>query len=158
MSCRRLLTTLLAVALFAGLGHLPADLSVGIAPAMAATELSYLSVARGEPRRQAILAAVADFEKANPGVKVALSEIPFDQYFQKAAIALSSGSGIDVLDVDSPLVASYGYQGALLALDKYYAKDNLEDFTPAERSIATYKGKVISAPMGSTTSTLALTW
>lgn len=150
MSRRSLLTALLAVVLFVGLGSLPADPRVGAAPAMAATELSYLSVARGEPRRQAILAAVADFEKANPGVKVALSEIPFDQYFQKAAIALSSGSGIDVFDVDSPLVASYGYQGALLAMDKYYTKDNIDDFTPAERSIATYKGKLISAPMGST--------
>ena len=44
-------------------------------------------MARGEPRRQAILGAVADFEKANPGVKVVLSEIPLDQYFQKVAIA-----------------------------------------------------------------------
>lgn len=150
MSRRSLLTALLAVVLFVGLGSLPADPWLGAAPAMAATELSYLSVARGEPRRQAILAAVADFEKANPGVKVALSEIPLDQYFQKAAIALSSGSGIDVFDVDSPLVASYGHQGALLALDKYYTKDNVEDFTSAERSIATYQGKTISAPMSST--------
>ena len=82
MSRRRLLTALLCVALLVGFGDLPAGLSVGASPAMAATELNYLSVARGEPRRQAILAAVADFEKANPGVKVVLSEIPFDQYFQ----------------------------------------------------------------------------
>src|SRR5574341_589401 len=127
-----------------------AMLGGGILPALAATELQFLSVARGEPRRQAILAAIADFEKANPGVKVALSEIPFDQYFQKAAIALSSGTGIDVFDVDSPLVASYGFQGALLALDKYYPKENADDFIKAERTIATYKGKMISAPMGST--------
>ncbi|HSB79528.1 MAG TPA: sugar ABC transporter substrate-binding protein [Candidatus Methylomirabilis sp.] len=125
-------------------------LSGSILPALAATELQFLSVARGEPRRQAILAAIADFEKANPGVKVALSEIPFDQYFQKAAIALSSGSGIDVFDVDSPLVASYGYQGALLPLDKYYTTENVDDFITAERTIATYRGKMISAPMGST--------
>jgi multiple sugar transport system substrate-binding protein len=81
---------------------------------------------------------------------VVLSEIPFDQYFQKAAIALSSGAGIDVFDVDSPLVASYGHQGALLALDKYFTKESLDDITPAERSITTYKGRMVSAPMGST--------
>jgi len=150
MSRRSLLTVVLAVSLFVGFGNGPAGLSVGATPAIAATELNFLSVARGEPRRQAILAAVADFEKANPGVKVVLSEIPFDQYFQKAAIALSSGAGIDVFDVDSPLVASYGYQGALLSLDKYFTKENLDDITPAERSITSYKGKMISAPMGST--------
>jgi ABC-type glycerol-3-phosphate transport system substrate-binding protein len=124
--------------------------SVGPVPAWAGAEIHFLSVARGEPRRLATLAAVADFEKANPGSKVVLSEIPFDQYFQKAAIALSSGSGIDVFDVDSPLVASYGHQGALLALDKYYTKENLDDITPAERKITLYKGKTVSIPMGST--------
>jgi len=81
---------------------------------------------------------------------VVLSEIPLDQYFQKVAIALSSGSGIDVFDVDCPLVASYGYQGALLPLDKYYTKENADDFIKSEREIATYKGKMISAPMSST--------
>ncbi len=142
-------TMVLLAGLFV-IGLCPAIPSGGATLAWAATELQFLSVARGEPRRQAILAAIADFEKANPGVKVALSEIPFDQYFQKAAIALSSGSGIDVFDVDSPLVASYGHQGALLTLDKYYTRDNVQDFTKVERDIATYQGKMISAPMGST--------
>jgi fructooligosaccharide transport system substrate-binding protein len=149
--CRRtLLAVVGVVGLLTGLVTIPTVAVLSPVPALAATELSFLSVARGEPRRQAILGAVADFEKANPGVKVVLSEIPFDQYFQKAAIALSSGSGIDVFDVDSPLVASYGHQGALLPLDKYYAKENADDIIKSEREIATYKGKMISAPMGST--------
>jgi len=142
---RSLLAALLALA---GLGVENAPLRA--TPAWAATELHFVSVARGEPRRQAVLAAIADFEKANPGVRVILSEIPFDQFFQKVAIALASGSGIDVFDVDSPLVAHYGYQGALLPLDRYLPKDNVEDFTKVERAIATYRGQMISAPMGST--------
>jgi fructooligosaccharide transport system substrate-binding protein len=151
MTRKRAFAALLTLAALSGM-FLPAVFGpvAGPTPALAATEIHYLSVARGEPRRQAILAAVADFEKAHPGVKVVLSEIPFDQYFQKAAIALSSGSGIDAFDVDSPLVASYGYQGALLPLDKYYTKENWEDFTEVERNIATYQGKILSVPMGST--------
>ncbi len=141
-----LVTSLLA----GGVSWLPVSAPLGPTPALAATELHFLSVARGEPRRQAVLAAIADFEKAHPDAKVVLSEIPFDQFFQKVAIALASGSGIDVFDVDSPLVASYGYQGALLPLDRYYAPDNLQDFIKVERDIATYQGKTISAPMGST--------
>ena len=46
-------------------------------------------------------------------------------------------------------MAHYGHQGALLALDKYLPADNREDFTKAEREIASYQGKMISAPMGS---------
>ncbi|HEY7139463.1 MAG TPA: sugar ABC transporter substrate-binding protein [Methylomirabilota bacterium] len=144
------------VLLLAGLVPGSPELTEGPSPALAATELHYLSVARGEPRRQAILAAIADFEKAHPDTKVVLSEIPFDQYFQKVAIALASGSGIDVFDVDSPLVAHYGNQGALLALDKYLSKEDREDYTKAEREIATYQGKMISAPMGSTSAGLYL--
>ncbi len=150
MRSRTVLTVLLAIAvLCGGLLAAPPGLPMGPTPALSA-ELNYLSVARGEPRRQAILGGIADFEKAHPGVKVMLSEIPFDQYFQKVAIALASGSGIDVFDVDSPLVASYGYQGALLPLDKYYSQQNWNDFTEVERRIAVYKGKKLSAPMSST--------
>lgn len=47
-------------------------------------------------------------------------------------------------------MASYGSQEALLPLDKYYTKENAQDFTTVEREIATYRGKMISAPMGST--------
>ncbi|HSC70973.1 MAG TPA: extracellular solute-binding protein, partial [Candidatus Methylomirabilis sp.] len=35
-------------------------------------------------------------------------------------------------------------------LDKYYTKENVQDFTKVERELATYKGAMISAPMGST--------
>jgi fructooligosaccharide transport system substrate-binding protein len=146
----RLVGVLTLLLLGAGLLPDPAAPPVGPAPALAATELHFLSVARGEPRRQAALAAIADFERAHPGAKVILSEIPFDQYFQKVAIALASGSGIDVFDVDSPLVAHYGHQGALLPLDKYLTRENVDDYIKAERATATYQGKMISAPMGST--------
>ena len=81
--------------------------------------LRYLSVARGEPRRQAILQVVERFEKANPTIKVELSEVPFDQYFQKVSVSMAAGSGVDAFDVDSPLVASYGHQDVLLPLDEY---------------------------------------
>src|SRR5262249_52532454 len=81
--------------------------------------LKWQSVARGEPRRQAALLAIQRFEQANASAKVEFVESPFDQYFQKLSVAFAAGSGVDVLDVDSPLVASYGYQDVLLPLDEY---------------------------------------
>ncbi len=111
--------------------------------------LTYLSVARGEPRRQAILQVVERFEKANPTVKVELSEVPFDQYFQKVSVALAAGSGVDAFDVDSPLVAHYGYQDVLLPLDEYVDKKDWEDFLEQDRQIATYNGKILTLPWSS---------
>ena len=72
---RRLTLVFLAAGLAAALAPPSRLVPLAPAPAWAATELHYISVARGEPRRQAIMAAVADFEKANPGTRVVLSEI-----------------------------------------------------------------------------------
>jgi len=111
--------------------------------------LKYLSVARGEPRRQAILQVVERFEKAHPTIKVDLSEVPFDQYFQKVSVALAAGSGIDAFDVDSPLVAHYGHQDVLLPLDEYVNRKDWEDFLEQDRQIATYNGKIHTLPWSS---------
>jgi ABC-type glycerol-3-phosphate transport system substrate-binding protein len=119
------------------------------AEAQAKITLKYLSVARGEPRRQAILQVVEKFEKANPHIKVELSEVPFDQYFQKVSVALAAGSGIDAFDVDSPLVAHYGHQDVLLPLDEYVDKKDWEDFLEQDRQIATYNGRVLTLPWSS---------
>jgi len=111
--------------------------------------LKWLSVERGEPRNQGMRKAVEFFEKNYPNVKVSLELIPFDQYFQKVAIALTSGSGVDVFDVDSPLVASYAYQDALLPLDEYVDKNDWQDFVDVERQTATYNGRIVSLPWSS---------
>src|ERR687887_2867425 len=111
--------------------------------------LKFLSVARGEPRRQAVLLAVDRFEKANPSVKVELTEIPFDQYFQKLSVALASGSGVDVFDVDSPLVAAYGWQDVLLPLAEHIDKADWADYLDQERQTAVYGGRFLSVPWSS---------
>jgi ABC-type glycerol-3-phosphate transport system substrate-binding protein len=119
------------------------------AAAQEKVSLKFLSVARGEPRRQAVLLAVERFEKANPTIKVELTEVPFDQYFQKLSVALASGSGVDVFDVDSPLVASYGWQDVLLPLDEHLDKADWADYLDQERQIATYGGRILSVPWSS---------
>ncbi len=119
------------------------------ATAQEKVSLKFLSVARGEPRRQAVLVAVERFEKANPAIKVELTEVPFDQYFQKLSVALASGTGVDVFDVDSPLVASYGWQDVLLPLDEYVDKTDWADYLDQERQIASYGGRILSVPWSS---------
>jgi fructooligosaccharide transport system substrate-binding protein len=111
--------------------------------------LKWLSVERGEPRNQGMRKVVEVFEKNHPNVKVDLELVPFDQYFQKVAIAMTSGSGIDVFDVDSPLVASYAVQDALLPLDEYVDRTDWQDFVEIERQTATHNGRIVSIPWSS---------
>jgi multiple sugar transport system substrate-binding protein len=111
--------------------------------------LKALFVARGEPHRQAVVLTLERFKKTHPNVRVDLTEVPFDQYFQKLGVALASGSGVDVFEVDSPLVAAYGYQEVLLPLDSYLDPRDWEDYLEQERQIATYEGKVLSVPWSS---------
>jgi ABC-type glycerol-3-phosphate transport system substrate-binding protein len=111
--------------------------------------LKALFVARGEPHRQAVVLTLERFKDTHPNVQVDLAEVPFDQYFQKLGVALASGSGVDVFEVDSPLVAAYGYQEVLLPLDSYLDPRDWEDYLGQERQIATYEGKVLSLPWSS---------
>lgn len=111
--------------------------------------LKWISVERGEPRNSGMRKCVEVFQKNNPAVKVDLELVPFDQYFQKIAIALSSGSGVDVFDVDSPLVTSYAVQDALLPLDEYIDKSDWQDFVQVERTTGTVQGKIMSVPWSS---------
>jgi len=121
------------------------------APAVSAPQvtLKWISVERGDPRNSGMRKTVEVFQRNNPNAKVDLELVPFDQYFQKIAIALSSGSGVDVFDVDSPLVTSYAVQDALLPLDEYIDKKEWQDFVPVERTTATVQGKITSVPWSS---------
>ncbi len=123
----------------------------GATPARSAPQvtLKWISVERGEPRNSGMRRAVEVFQKNNPNAKVDLELVPLDQYFQKIAIALSSGSGVDVFDVDSPLVTSYAVQDALLPLDDYVDKSDWQDFVQVERTTATVQGKIMSVPWSS---------
>jgi fructooligosaccharide transport system substrate-binding protein len=123
----------------------------GAARALSAPQatLKWVSVERGEPRNTGMRKTVETFQRNNPNAKVELELVPFDQYFQKIAIALSSGSGVDVFDVDSPLVTSYAVQDALLPLDEYIDKKDWEDFVAVERATATVQGKIMSVPWSS---------
>jgi len=125
--------------------------TLGATPASTAPQvtLKWISVERGEPRNSGMRKSVEVFQKNTPNAKVDLELVPFDQYFQKIAIALSSGSGVDVFDVDSPLVTSYAVQDALLPLDEYIDKSDWQDFVPVERTTATVQGKIMSVPWSS---------
>ena len=100
----------------------------------------------GWPDHQ-VLPLMAEFEKRNPAIKLAVERMPFTQIFQALEVRLNGRTGDpDVYIVDSPLTASYAARGHLMELDPLIDKSR---FAPAGIAAASYQGKIYSAPFGS---------
>lgn len=100
----------------------------------------------GWPDNQ-VLPLMAEFEKRNPTIKLALERMPFSQIFQALEVRLNGRTGDpDVYIVDSPLTASYAARGHLMALDALIDKSR---FAPSAIAAASFEGKIYSAPFGS---------
>ena len=100
----------------------------------------------GWPDNQ-VLPLMAEFEKRNPTIKLAVERMPFSQIFQALEVRLNGRtSDPDVYIVDSPLTASYAARGHLMALDALIDKSR---FAPSAIAAASYDGKIYSAPFGS---------
>jgi multiple sugar transport system substrate-binding protein len=91
-------------------------LSAGTAPALAETTIKVWL--HDHPPRVAIdKAIVADFEKANPDIKVQYDVIPVGDYGQKLLTAFASGSGPDVFMNSILLVSQYHASKILAPVD-----------------------------------------
>lgn len=94
-----------------------------------------------------VLPLMAEFEKRNPNIKIALERMPFQQIFQALEVRLNARNGDpDIYIVDSPLTASYASRGHLMELDSIIDKKR---FAPSAIAAASYDGKIYSAPFGS---------
>lgn len=100
----------------------------------------------GWPEGQ-VLPLMAEFEKRNPSIKLAVERLPFSQVFQALEVRLNArGGDPDIYIVDSPLTASYAARGHLMELDGLIDKNR---FAPSGIQAASYNGKIYSAPFGS---------
>ena len=94
-----------------------------------------------------VLPLMAEFEKRNPSIKLAVERMPFSQIFQALEVRLNArNNDPDIFIVDSPLTASYASRGHLMELDSLIDKNR---FAPSGIAAASYNGKIYSAPFGS---------
>src|SRR5207244_11249025 len=92
----------------------------------------------GWPDNQ-VLPLMAEFEKRNPSIKLAVERMPFTQIFQALEVRLNGRTGDpDVYIVDSPLTASYAARGHLMELDALIDKSR---FAPSAIAPARQQGK-----------------
>ncbi|WP_404444780.1 sugar ABC transporter substrate-binding protein [Microbacterium marinum] len=61
---------------------------------------------------------IQSFEEENPGVTVELTVIPYEQYLNKALLALNGSSGPDVLSLDQIWMAQLAAAGQISPLDE----------------------------------------
>ncbi len=82
---------------------------------------------------------VADFEAANPGIKVNVEVSDWQAYWDKLKTQLSAGTPPDVFAMDAPLFLDYQSRGVLLNLQPYIDKDPemLKDVYP--QTLEAYK-------------------
>lgn len=120
-------------------------------PAMAQTELTFWTWRQED--RAAYQKFIADFEKANPDIKVKFEGYEPQNYQTILSTALAGGKGPDVMQVRAyGNLESVARPGYLLALDKANAPE-IDNF--AESAIAAEKlrsdGKVYALPFASQT-------
>ena len=130
----------------------PAATTAKAAPATEDITITWLRLAEWNAADPSI---IADFEASHPGIKVKVEEIPFSDLTTQINLRFgASDSSIDVVSVDAPLVASYGYRRWLLPLDGVYSETEMADFLPSAVKAGTYNGQLIAGPQSTSTQLL----
>lgn len=87
---------------------------------------------------------VTEFEKANPGVTVKLTDLTWSNGHEKIVIALSSGTGPDILELGSDWIAQFAENDQLEILSGNLMGDDSAEYDGW--SMAAYNGKVYARP------------
>ncbi|TSB45603.1 extracellular solute-binding protein [Alkalicoccobacillus porphyridii] len=89
------------------------------------------------------------FEDENPGVKVNLQAIPWDNIYDNLLTAVASGSGPDVVQLGTSYMADFASTGALLPLDEYveeYPNLDPDHFFEGATDSALYNDELMAVP------------
>ena len=95
-----------------------------------------------------VKSSIAQFEQANPGVKVNLTVTPYAQYRDKLLVAIEGGKAPDVFLVDQIWNSEFAAAEAIIPLDQYIAdyKLNPKDYYPGAWASTVWNGKTWGIP------------
>ncbi|MGW1026426.1 ABC transporter substrate-binding protein [Streptomyces sp. NPDC002577] len=103
----------------------------------------------GDDARAATTRAVlADFEKANPGIKVETETSDFDSYFDKLATETAARDAPDVMTLGGAYPREYSDRGALLDLKEVSSQLKLSKFPETTLAAAKFNGTLYGVPTG----------
>ena len=86
------------------------------------------------------------------GIKINITTYPFRELFQVIEVGMQAKSSqFDVLEVDSPLTASYAARGYIEPIDYLLSPEEQGEFFPATVEMAKWNGKVYDMPFENST-------
>lgn len=90
----------------------------------------------------------AEFEAANPGIKINFMSVGYDSLHQKEVTALEGGGNTyDIIDVDCIWTPEYVTKGYIEKIDDKVTAEMKKGIVPAARDILVYKGSYYGLPM-----------
>ena len=92
------------------------------APRLADTTLKMVEVITSPPRTEFLKKQIAEFETANPGIKVELVSLPWGQAFEKFLTMVQAGDTPDIVEMPERWMGLYANNGQLEDLGPYMAK------------------------------------
>ncbi len=111
--------------------------------ATAATTIEWWQFWTNPSVKPTIEVIVDDFEKANPDIKVNLTDLTWANGHEKIVVALASGAGPDVLELGSDWLAQFAATGHLKDLSEHLSVDSSSYHG---YSMATYDSKLYGKP------------
>ncbi len=97
---------------------------------------------------------VKDFTTQNPGVKVDVQVLPWANRDDKLTTALAGNKGPDVCYINEDQIAQHVEAGTMTPLDDYLSAEERNDYLQNALASATYKGKLYTAPILLTSTTI----
>ena len=93
-------------------------------------------------------AAVQRFEAENPGIKVAVTTIPYPEFQQRLLTAVQGGNAPDVSTIDQIWTAAFAEAHAIVDLGPYAKKGNVNsaDYFPGAWASANYRNTLWGMP------------
>lgn len=93
--------------------------------------------------------AIAQFEAANPDIKVNVTVFPLAEYRDKLLIAVQGGQPPDISTLDQIWMAQWAASGAIIPLDEYIAGSGVQraDFFPGAWDSSVWDGQTWGIPL-----------
>lgn len=90
------------------------------------------------------------YEKENPGVKINLEVLPFDQMFEAIDVRLGAKeNSVDILLVDAPVIANYAAKDYIADLTPYISDEAKGRITEASLDYCTINNQIMALPLNS---------
>ena len=127
---------------FVMLGLLAVLMTTTVVISQETVELSWITDLPGAEE------VAARFTELNPNIEVRVDKVTFREVFQQNQIRLGSGSPEpDIVSVDAPVVASYGFRGWLLPLEDAIPAEQIDGWVDALYTSSLYEGQLLAPPI-----------